>query len=92
MNIGMETKVRYEVTIFWMRNGFEDLKDWVVADGYRDAVKKAKEHSMKEGITHAEVVKNIDFFYPDTPRTIWDTQVEKRWFYTQGKLTMKADF
>ena len=92
MNIGMKTRVRYEVPLFKMRNGYEDLYDWIDAEGYRDAVMKAKKHSLKEGIIHAEVVKNIDFFYPDRPEQVMDTHVEKRWFYEKGKLTGKADF
>ena len=92
MNIGMKTRVRYEVPLFKMRNGYEDLYDWVDAEGYRDAVMKAKKYSLMEGIIHAEVVKNIDFFYPDRPEQVMDIHVEKRWFYEKGKLTGKADF
>lgn len=88
----METKVRYEVVLFGMRNGYEDLMDWVDVDGYRDAVAKAKQQSLKCGITHTEVVKKIEFFYPDAPESVWDTKVERRWFYTKGKLTRQTEF
>ena len=88
----METRVRYEVSLFYMINGYEDLMDWVDVDGYRDAVKKAKQQSLKDGITHTEVVKKIEFFYPDDPESVWDTKVERRWIYTNGKLTRTTEF
>lgn len=88
----METRVRYEVSLFYMINGYEDLMDWVDVDGYRDAVKKAKQQSLKGEITHTEVIKKIEFFYPDAPESVWDTKVERRWFYTKGKLTRQTDF
>lgn len=92
MNIGMETRVCYEVALFGMRNGYEDLMDWPDVYEYRDAVKKAKQQSLKDGITHTEVVKKIEFFYPDDPESVWDTKVERRWFYTKGKLTRQTEF
>ena len=88
----METRAHYEVVLFGMRNGYEDLMDWVDVDGHRDAVKKAKQQSRKGGITHTEVVKNIEFFYLDAPESVWDTKVESRWFYTNGKLTGTTEF
>lgn len=88
----METRVRYEVVLFGMRNGYEDLMDWVDVDGYRDAVAKAKQHSLRDSITHTEVVKKIEFFYPDAPESVWDTKVERRWIYTNGKLTGTTEF
>lgn len=88
----MKIRIRYEVTLFKMRNGFEDLYDWVDATGYRDAIAKAKKHSLMEGITHTEAVKNVEFYYPDDPETTFDTRVEKRWIYIKGRFIGTADF
>ena len=91
-HMGMDLRTRYEVSLYHMTKYGEDLKDWVSADGYRDAVKKAKELSKREDITSVAVVKNIDYYYPDKPEDIWDTIVEKRWEYRNGKLTGTFNF
>ena len=89
---GMESRIHYEVSLFSLVRGFEDLTDSFWADNYKDAVKKAKEWSHRDGITHTEVIKNVEFYYSTDPDTIWDTQVEKRWMYAKGKLTGTSDY
>lgn len=92
MHTGQETRVRYEVLLYHITNRGEDLKDWVEATNYKDAIKKAKEYSCKEGISSARAEKNIDYYYPESPEDIQDTIVEKSWIYKNGKLVGTYNF
>ena len=84
-DIGMQSRIRYEVRIFWMIRGCDDLKDWEYKDGYSQAVKRAKEISRKEGITHVDVVKVKEYFSSKDPDVTQDQDLVWWEEYRNGK-------
>lgn len=91
-HLGMESRIRYEVTIYKMRRGYEELMDWRYPRGYRDGLNMAKELSLREDITHTELVKNIEFYHSSDPETPTDTQTAKRWICRDGKMVESCNF